>query len=390
MEPGLSQAASEHNRDSGSLGCERYAVASVCAILRPYCMRILYGVVGEGMGHATRSKVVIEQLLAWGHKVKIVVSGRAYELLKKSFPDVVEIKGLTLRYAKGAMDRDASLLRNVLLSPAMLFQNASAYIDDVRHFDPKIVLSDFDSYAYFFAKRFALPIVSIDNQQIIHKCKHEDAITTGVKADFRATRAFVKAKTPRLRPLHRYFVFHPSHPRQVQRPGHHRSSHLRREILEAKATSGDHVLVYQTSASDKALLDELNRLPKQKFIVYGLRRDGSQGNCTLKNFSEQGFVRDLASARAVVTNGGLSLMQEAVYLGKPVFSVPVKHQFEQEMNGRYLEQCGYGLCAPRTEASVLEAFLGEQDKFRQNLKQHRQKGNDALFRKLDSLLDELT
>ena len=159
-------------------------------------MRILYGVVGEGMGHATRSKVVIEHLIARGHKVKIVVSGRAYEFLKRHFPDVVEIQGLTIKYAKGAMDRDASVLRNVLLSPSMLFQNAASYIDDVRHFSPKIVFSDFDSYAYFFARRFRLPIVSIDNQQVIHKCKHDKAILKGVGADYRATRAFVKAKLP--------------------------------------------------------------------------------------------------------------------------------------------------------------------------------------------------
>ncbi|MGH9333683.1 MAG: glycosyltransferase family protein, partial [Vicinamibacteria bacterium] len=34
-------------------------------------MRILYGVVGEGMGHATRSAVVIEHLLSAGHEVKV-------------------------------------------------------------------------------------------------------------------------------------------------------------------------------------------------------------------------------------------------------------------------------------------------------------------------------
>ena len=32
-------------------------------------MRILYGVVGEGMGHATRSRVVIAHLLEQGHEV---------------------------------------------------------------------------------------------------------------------------------------------------------------------------------------------------------------------------------------------------------------------------------------------------------------------------------
>ncbi len=48
-------------------------------------MRILYGVVGEGMGHATRSRVVLEHLLARGHQIKVVVSGRAHGFLKSRF-----------------------------------------------------------------------------------------------------------------------------------------------------------------------------------------------------------------------------------------------------------------------------------------------------------------
>ena len=39
-------------------------------------MRILYGVVGEGMGHATRSSVLLEHLTKQ-HEVHVVVSGRA-------------------------------------------------------------------------------------------------------------------------------------------------------------------------------------------------------------------------------------------------------------------------------------------------------------------------
>src|SRR4051812_19632681 len=259
-------------------------------------MRILYGVVGEGMGHATRSKVVIEHLVARGHKVKIVVSGRAYEFLRKSFEDVVEIRGLTIAYRKGAMDRDASLLRNVLLSPTMLFQNASAYLEDVRHFNPKIVLSDFDSYAFFFAKRFGLPIISIDNQQIIHKCKHEKPITKGIKADYRATRAFVKAKLPGCDHYVVTSFFTPEIRAKFEDRVTLVPPILRREILEATPTRGEHVLVYQTSTSDKTLLHELSRLTSQKFIVYGLRRDAVQDNCVLRSFSEAGFVRDLASA----------------------------------------------------------------------------------------------
>ena len=67
-------------------------------------MKILYGVVGEGMGHATRSKVVLSYLQSRGHQLKVVVSGRAYKFLQKFFDDVVEIQGLTIEYEDGALE----------------------------------------------------------------------------------------------------------------------------------------------------------------------------------------------------------------------------------------------------------------------------------------------
>lgn len=41
-------------------------------------MRILYGAVGEGLGHATRSGVAGPASARAGHEVKMVASGRAY------------------------------------------------------------------------------------------------------------------------------------------------------------------------------------------------------------------------------------------------------------------------------------------------------------------------
>src|SRR6478609_4111967 len=159
-------------------------------------MRILYGVMGEGMGHATRSKVVCEYLESRGHRVKIVVSGRAHSFLAKSFPDVVEIKGLSIRYVDNRMDLDGTVARNVLAAPEMLYENALTYFDKVVHFEPDLVMTDFDSFAYLFAKRHGLPIVSIDNQHIISNCKHDDFVKKGVKVDYQLTKAFVSAKVP--------------------------------------------------------------------------------------------------------------------------------------------------------------------------------------------------
>ena len=63
-------------------------------------MRILYGVNGEGMGHATRSRVVIDSLLQ-NHDVRVVSSGNAYAFLTAALPHVDEIFGLSFAMDHG-------------------------------------------------------------------------------------------------------------------------------------------------------------------------------------------------------------------------------------------------------------------------------------------------
>jgi uncharacterized protein (TIGR00661 family) len=351
-------------------------------------MRILYGVVGEGMGHATRSKVVCEHLVEAGHEVKIVVSGRAHGFLAKTFKDVVEIKGLTIRYVDNRMDRDGTLARNVVAAPGLIASNVGAYFQRVASFKPDAVISDFDSFAYLFAKRHRLPVLSIDNQQIISRCKLGKFAKQGIKVDYQMTKAFVRAKLPACDHYVITTFFYPP-----IRPKYDENTTLvppilRKSILEARkgARAGEHVLVYQTSASDKGLLTELGRINGAKFVVYGLRKNARHGNCQLKDFSEEGFVEDLASARAVVCNGGLSLIGEAVFLGKPIFSVPVRNQYEQVLNARYIEELGWGLGAERIDADVLQAFLAEVPKFAARVAKHRQDGNRELFDVVDRVL----
>jgi len=59
-------------------------------------MKILYGVVGEGMGHAMRSRVVLEHLVASGHEgVDHGVRPREPIFLAKRFADVNRIPAFT-------------------------------------------------------------------------------------------------------------------------------------------------------------------------------------------------------------------------------------------------------------------------------------------------------
>jgi UDP:flavonoid glycosyltransferase YjiC (YdhE family) len=76
-----------------------------------------------------------------------------------------------------------------------------------------------------------------------------------------------------------------------------------------------------------------------------------------------------------------------VYLGKPVFSVPVRNQYEQVLNSRYLEELGYGLGAEQLEADLLRLFLDETPKYAARVAKHKQDGNRELFDVVDGALE---
>jgi uncharacterized protein (TIGR00661 family) len=348
-------------------------------------MRILYGVVGEGMGHATRSSVILRHLAA-RHEVQIVVSGRAHAFLQRAFPQLVvnEIAGLTMAYEDNAVRRRRTAWDVLKKLPAFA-ENLGVFTRLSEGFRPQLVVSDFESLSYFFAKQHDLPVISIDNMQIINRCALDVAIPPEEQASFQMAKAIVKAKLPHCdHYLITSFFFPPVRkPRTTLVP-----PILRDAILDATPSAGDHVLVYQTSDSFHDLVPTLQRLPA-RFVVYGLKRDQSLGNVTLKGFSEDGFVRDLASARAVLAGGGFSLMGEAVYLGKPMLSVPLAGQYEQTLNARYLEKLGYGEYHPGLSEAAIARFLERAPDYARNLAAYRQERNQALFGELDRLIERI-
>jgi uncharacterized protein (TIGR00661 family) len=353
-------------------------------------MRILYGVVGEGMGHALRSRVVIDQLVKKRHQVQAVVSGRAHDYLKARESDRLGVKriwGLSIVYEDNQVRNLKTVLQNVKGALAGgLPRNVRAYVDLATQFDPQVVISDFESWSYYFAKSRGLPVVSIDNQQILNRCTHQPEVLAGHERAFRLAKAIVKAKLPG---CFRYLVttfFYPpvSKPRTTLHP-----PVLRPEILAARPGDGGHLLVYQTSTSYGSMLDALERSGVE-CRVYGVRRhirtEEVEKNLRFRPFGEAGFIDDLRTARGVISNGGFTLMGEAVYLRRPMLSVPVKKQFEQVLNARYLQAEGYGLCAEEVTTRTLGEFLERLPALEKRLASYRQDGNRDLLAKLDEAL----
>ncbi len=348
-------------------------------------LKILYGVVGEGMGHATRSAVVIEHLLSRGHEIKVMVSGRAFEFLQKRFSDVNRIHGLHIVYGENEVKRRRTLLSNIIQLPENLSTNIAQYFSLIDSFTPDLVISDFDSFTYLYAKNHQIPVVSIDNMQILNRCRHED-LPAAHQRDFQVAKALVKSKLPGCA---HYFIttfFFP--PVRKERTSLYPPI-LRPGILQAERREGEHILVYQTSSSFTGLIPALQRMTGHEFKVYGLNREETLGNVQLYKFSEAGFIDHLASCRAVIAGGGFSLMGEAVFLRKPMLSVPVGGQFEQILNAHYLQQLGYGEWWETLDEDLIQHFLKNVPRYQEALNQYEQHGNEKLFAALDEYLPRI-
>jgi uncharacterized protein (TIGR00661 family) len=351
-------------------------------------MNILYGVVGEGMGHAMRSRVVLERLVKMGHDVEIMASGRATDYLAKRFDGVNRIHGLHMIAEENRVRLGKTLWSNALSGATGVPKNIAAYFTILKEFKPKLVISDFESWTYLFAKTHRIPVVSIDNMQVLNRCVHDKEIIDADAPAFHAARGFVKGKLPF---CDEYFIttfFRPP----TRKPNTTLVAPiLRPEILTANVRPGSHLLVYQTSEGHDSLTDTLAKTGIE-CRIYGMRRaikeEQREGNLRYMPFSEDVFIDDLASSRAVIAGGGFTLMGEAVYMRKPMLSVPMERQFEQTLNAMYLQKLGYGAFAETLDdPSTVTRFLDAVPACEKALASYSQDGNEELFRALEPVFD---
>lgn len=345
-------------------------------------MRILYGVAGDGMGHAIRSGVILEQL-SGAHRIDVVAYGNAHDFLSTRFPRVHRISGMAWIYGGDCVERARSVRRGVARALGGTWRNLCRIAELARGRAYDVVISDFEPSSHLHGLRTRTPVITLDNIQALRLVPQSEARGD---IDLAAARAFVRLVTPRAH--HRIVT-------SFFRPGLADSRVtvvppiLRPAVLTARPHVGDHVLVYQTAGGNDRLIEAL-RQSGRPCRCYGLRRGLSQpvrdGNLTFLPFSDTDFVEDLRTASAVVTNGGFTLMTEALHLGKPVLSFPLIHQAEQALNARHLERLGYGLRGRHFCVHAMRQFFDHLNRFRLALDRYERVGNGRTLSVLERLM----
>ncbi|HSU73214.1 MAG TPA: glycosyltransferase family protein [Candidatus Binatia bacterium] len=320
-------------------------------------VRILYGVAGEGLGHATRAKAILEQLR--GHQVTLVSSSRAYLYLRRFFPRVNRIFGFHIVYWNNRVSNLGMFIYNFVRMPLLVYGFLRTFLLALT-LRPSIIITDYEPFTCYTGIFLGIPVLSVNNQHLLnrawirHSRRHR---WEAFKTRFANTLLIPTAR-------HYFITSFSRHP--VAARTTLVAPLLRKELQRLQPTIGKHVLVYQTSRSNKKLLELLRLLP-ERFIVYGFGSRKGTAHVTFKTFDEQAFFHDLATCKAVITNGGYSLISEAIMLGKPVLAEPVRKQFEQQLNALLLAQEGYGCCVKRITVENLIRFLQQLGSYRERL-----------------------
>ncbi len=333
------------------------------------------------MGHATRSRPIIEHLKK-RHKVRIFAGGKALPYLRKHF-SVRWLASTHLVYRNNAVHDVRSVLLNLVRAPLYGFSLVKMlFVMLFRR--PDVLITDFEPWSSWAAMLTGVPVVTIDNENVITRAKL--SLPKHHRSSFIKAWAVVHATIPSAQAILIPSFFFP--PLKTTRAQYVRPI-IRKEIAARKPTQGNHVLVYQTSSSNQQLLSALKRFARQQFVIYGFPRDDRDANLQFKRFNEKEFFDDLASAKAVITNGGFSLMCEAIHLRKPVLSIPIAGQCEQIINAYYLERLGYGLMAHEATPAALKTFFARLPRQREALKKPTASNLPSVFTTIEKVLNDV-
>jgi uncharacterized protein (TIGR00661 family) len=251
-----------------------------------------------------------------------------------------------------------------------------------KNWNLDLVITDFEPVTCQLGHKLGLPVVAIDNQHLLTDT--EITYPRQYRREAEAAKLVTRVMTPRAIAYLVTTFFRPKVKERKRDKTFLFPPILRKEVLEARASNGDYVLVYVTSATPELI--SLLKTVRQRFVCYGLAREDRDANLEFRKPGLDAFLADLAGCRAVIANAGFSLISEALFLGKPYLAWPVKGQFEQVFNAYYVANEGYGAYWDELNKERVESFLFNLETFREKLATYPRADNSALFSKIDAVI----
>lgn len=283
-------------------------------------MKILYGIQLTGNGHITRSIKIITALKSAGFDVDIITSGSNSQL-KLPFEIKKQFQGLSFFYnKKGGIDWIKTLLS------LKLKQFLSDLKYDVSSYD--LIISDFEPVSAWSARKYNKKSLGIGNQYSFRSKKTPRPFFKDIFSEL-----FIKFFAPCKQHIG---INYEKYDEFITLPI------ISDNFINKKVTDKKFYLIYLPSMSSKFISDQINTYGTGNWKVYSpdVLKDVTDGIVKLKKMDKEKFSKDLLNCSGVITASGFSTTSEALVLGKKLWSIPIKGQYEQLCNAKALKKMG--------------------------------------------------
>lgn len=338
--------------------------------------KIFLSMSGEGRGHATRARAVVEAL-AGEHELTLFAPGDAFAFLWPLYSGTdIRVERLPgLRFAYDAQHRLQYLgtMRLVMAYLRELRSTLDWLSGCIRRERPDLVITDFEPALPRAARRCGVPFLSLDHQHFL--CAYDlSSLPRRLRWHAWYMRAVVSAYySGQQETVVSSFYFPPL------RPGSGRVTQvgvlLRPEVAATQPRSGGHLVAYWRRFVGDQVLRALADTGLD-VRVYGLGARAAQQKLTFHPVSESRFLEDLAGCCGLISTAGNQLVGEALYLGKPVLALPERNNFEQEINAHFLRESGAGeaIAMAEFQSAHLHRFLARLGDYRSRINRTRMNG----------------
>jgi len=283
-------------------------------------MKILYAIQGTGNGHLSRSMDIVPLLKKMGD-VDVLVSGTQGDL---ALPFQVKyvFHGFGFVFGKkGGVDIWASFLKS-------RFRKFIQEINTLPVEDYDLVINDFEPVSAWACYMKNKPCIGLSHQSAVlspNAPKPDDADMMG--------RLILKQYAP----VTAQYGFHfEKYDVNIFTPV------IRQQVRDQKISNKGHYTVYLPAYDDKRLVKYLSEFKDVKWDVFSKhnKKTFKHKNISIQPIDNEKFIKSMAESAAVLCGGGFETPAEALYMGKKLLVIPMKTQYEQQLNAAALKQMG--------------------------------------------------
>ncbi len=336
-------------------------------------MHICLGVCGIGKGHSSRQLQLATELKACGHELTVLGYGEAIDVFRANGFPIREIWHPYTGEGKGWAQIKHMVKYNYSRAVPGLVRDISVLFKLAKGNYPDLFVSDYEPVSARFAYLRNKPLILFNQHG---KFRHWPfAPIDSFNAEGEKNRLelffpkFTKSFVVSLFPLPK----HTDERIDVVPPP------IPSELRSGETTTTNNIVVYFSQHPDRNTAQSLEEMcgifssePKYNFIVYTKQNidDKRYGNVRFKKPSRTEFIQDLKSCGGAISTAGFTLISEILFLGKPIFCIPLPN-FDQVYCSKYIAEQGFGSTDRMLTENNLRMFLENLGSYRNNMKNVR-------------------